>query len=286
MERAPIGALSMSLAYTHWPAFTPPRWPGIRPALTAVPVHVGVERGGGDAEPLGDVDGNRLGIGHGGHGHGQGRTIHLAGTPAHATPSPCCSQTGRGAFGYQLALELGKSGEDAKGEPAVGRRGVDLGASAGQHLEADAAQAQVLGRGDQMPKVAAEAIELPEHQGVAGLEGLQACQQAGPGVVSAGCEILVDALLCNAGGEHCVALRGERLAAVALRNPDVADQHGRSDAVRKDSAQPATSYSFPQRVFSRSASSVQLLTTSVRKPTVFLAAHPLQAGRLGRRSWG
>ena len=36
MERAPIGALSMSLAYTHWPAFTPPRWPGIRPALTAL----------------------------------------------------------------------------------------------------------------------------------------------------------------------------------------------------------------------------------------------------------
>ena len=34
MERAPIGALSMSLAYTHWPAFTPPRWPEIRPALT------------------------------------------------------------------------------------------------------------------------------------------------------------------------------------------------------------------------------------------------------------
>ena len=34
MERAPIGALSMSLAYAHWPAFTPPRWPGIRPALT------------------------------------------------------------------------------------------------------------------------------------------------------------------------------------------------------------------------------------------------------------
>ena len=36
MERAPIGALSMSLAYAHWPAFTPPRWPGIRPALTEV----------------------------------------------------------------------------------------------------------------------------------------------------------------------------------------------------------------------------------------------------------
>ncbi len=30
----------MSLAYTHWPAFTPPRWPGIRPALTpALVIH-------------------------------------------------------------------------------------------------------------------------------------------------------------------------------------------------------------------------------------------------------
>ena len=148
--------------------------------------------------------------------------------------------------------------------------GVDLGAGAGQHLEADTAQAQVLGRGDQVPEVAAEAIELPEHQGVAGLEGLQACQQAGPGIVSAGSEILVDALPGNAGSEHRVALRGERLAAIAFRNSDVADQHGRRDVVRKDGAQPASLCSFPQRVFSRCGSFVQVLTTSARKPAVFL----------------
>ncbi len=34
MERAPIGALSMSPCQNHWPGFAPPRWPGIRPALT------------------------------------------------------------------------------------------------------------------------------------------------------------------------------------------------------------------------------------------------------------
>ncbi len=36
MERAPIGALSMSACPIHWPGFTPPRWPGITPALTQI----------------------------------------------------------------------------------------------------------------------------------------------------------------------------------------------------------------------------------------------------------
>ena len=34
MERAPIGALSMSACPIHWPGFTPLRWPGFRPPLT------------------------------------------------------------------------------------------------------------------------------------------------------------------------------------------------------------------------------------------------------------
>jgi len=34
MARAPIGALAISAApQRQWPAFTPPRWPGIRPPL-------------------------------------------------------------------------------------------------------------------------------------------------------------------------------------------------------------------------------------------------------------
>lgn len=38
MARAPIGALATSAApQRQWPAFTPPRWPGIRPPLTTAP---------------------------------------------------------------------------------------------------------------------------------------------------------------------------------------------------------------------------------------------------------
>ncbi len=37
VARAPIGALAISAApQCQWPAFTPPRWPGIRPPLTVV----------------------------------------------------------------------------------------------------------------------------------------------------------------------------------------------------------------------------------------------------------
>jgi len=87
--------------------------------------------------------------------------IHLAGTPAHAAPRSCCGQPGRRALGNQLALELGEGCEDAEGKPAVGGRCVDLGSSAGQHLEADTADAQILGRDDEMSKIAAETVELP-----------------------------------------------------------------------------------------------------------------------------
>jgi len=38
MERAP--ALSMSSSLIHWPGFTPPRWPRIRPALTQDWAHI------------------------------------------------------------------------------------------------------------------------------------------------------------------------------------------------------------------------------------------------------
>jgi hypothetical protein len=52
----------------------------------------------------------------------------------------------------------------------------------------------------------------------------------------AGGEILIDALGSDAAGEKRVALWSERLAAVALRDPDVADQPGRPEAARKDAA--------------------------------------------------
>ena len=78
-----------------------------------------------------------------------------------------------------------------------------------------------------MPQVASEPIEFPQHERVAGLQRLEAGEEARAGVVPAGGEILVDALGVNAGGEQRVALGSQRLGAVALRDPDIADEHGR-----------------------------------------------------------
>ncbi len=90
-----------------------------------------------------------------------------------------------------------------------------------------------------MPQVAPQPIQLPQHERVAGLQSFEAGLQAGPGVVPAGGEVLVDAPRFDAGLNHRVALRGERLATVALGDADVADEHGRG-TTKKDGCQGAT----------------------------------------------
>lgn len=62
---------------------------------------------------------------------------------------------------------------------------------------------------------------------------LEAGGESGAGVVPARGEILVDAIGFDTGLEHGVALRCQRLAAVALRGPDVVDEHGRETVGKK-----------------------------------------------------
>lgn len=105
---------------------------------------------------------------------------------------------------------------DAKREPAGGGRCVDLRVGTGKHLQADPARAKVLGGDDQVAKVAAEPIELPDHQGVARLERLEAGDQSRAGIVAPGCEILIDAARVDAGREQRVALRLQNLCAIGF----------------------------------------------------------------------
>ena len=63
------------------------------------------------------------------------------------------------ALGNEFAFELGKRGKDAEGEPPIGGGRVDLGAGAGEHLQPDAANTQVLDRIDEVAQVAAEPIQ-------------------------------------------------------------------------------------------------------------------------------
>jgi hypothetical protein len=84
-----------------------------------------------------------------------------------ATVSVGCGQPGAGAFADQVALELGQGGEDVEDKLAARRGGVDRLLQA---PEPDAALSQAGDGVDQLPKGAAEPVELPDDQGVAGAQ--------------------------------------------------------------------------------------------------------------------
>ena len=185
----------------------------------SVPVDVGIQRGGGQAVAARPP-----------------RPQQLCGPPLPTSPSsawrdPFCAparQPGHGAFGDQLTLErgeLGESDENAEGEPPVGCRRVDLRTSPGQHLQANAPGAQILDRVDQVTQVAAEPIELLEHQGVAGLNRLLARDEAPPVITAARRKVFINAREIDAGRQHGVSLRDQSLGPVRFGHPRIADQH-------------------------------------------------------------
>jgi hypothetical protein len=85
------------------------------------------------------------------------------------------SQAGGGAFADEVAFELGQGGEHVEHELAPGGGGVDCLLEA---AEPDAAVGQVGDGVDQVAQGAAEAIQLPHHEGVA---GAQLVEQLGEG---------------------------------------------------------------------------------------------------------
>ena len=57
------------------------------------------------------------------------------------------------------------------------------------------------------------------------MQRLETRGQSWPHIVAARSQILIDARGIDPGGEKRIALRSERLAAIGLRNPDIANQH-------------------------------------------------------------
>jgi hypothetical protein len=58
---------------------------------------------------------------------------------------------------------IGKRRENAERQTSIGSRRINLRARPGQHLQPNAAGAQVFDRVDQVAQVAAEPIEFPQH---------------------------------------------------------------------------------------------------------------------------
>lgn len=141
----------------------------------SVAVDVSIERAPGDVELFGQLHRGGLAVLPEGHGEAQERDVHFRRAPP--CPAPCARRrhSGPGAFGDQVAFELGECREDVEHEPAVRGAGVDLGAGAGEHAETDATPVQVVDERDEVFQVAAEAVELRD---ASVLRGWSALRQA------------------------------------------------------------------------------------------------------------
>jgi hypothetical protein len=139
-----------------------------------------------------------------------------------------------GALANQLRLEFGQGGKDAEHQLAVGRGGIDLGAGAGQDFQPDATLVELIDGVHEVLEIPTQAVELPDHQRISGLQGLQAGRQPWPIILAPGCEILVHPIRAYAGPLQCIALQIQNLTAITLRYADVSNQHsGRSSCPKK-----------------------------------------------------
>ena len=110
-----------------------------------------------------------------------------------ATDATACArggEAGAGALPDDLALELGERTEDVEVQPPAAGRRVDL---LGQRLEADLAGVQLLDRVDQVLEPAAETVQAPDDERVAGLQELEALVELGSLLERPGADVLEDA---------------------------------------------------------------------------------------------
>jgi hypothetical protein len=96
--------------------------------------------------------------------------VSTRGSATGAAAGPSRGQPGAGAFADEVAFELGQGGEDMEDELAAGGGGVDGLLEAAQ---SDAAVGQAGDGVDQVAEGAAEAVEFPDDQGVAGAQLVQ-----------------------------------------------------------------------------------------------------------------
>jgi hypothetical protein len=172
------------------------------------------------------ISDDRASLAHRGLGEAQlgGRHLRLASAVA-----PAGARGGESrdrALPDQLALELGERREDAEHQLAGGGRGVDRGALPGEHPQADAACIEVVHDVDEVTQVAAESIEFPDDEGVAGPQRFETCVEAGPVVFLAARGVTVNVALGDAGSGESVFLQIEYLRTVSFRDAHVADERG------------------------------------------------------------
>lgn len=97
-----------------------------------------------------------------------------------------------------------RGGEDAEDEFPGWGCGVDGCALAGEDFQADAPLGEVVDGVHEVAEVAAETVEFPDQEGVAGPESFQARSQLRPVILFPRGVVFVELLGCNSGGKECV----------------------------------------------------------------------------------
>ena len=151
-----------------------------------VTIHIGVERRCRDPQPPREIRGPHLLVRHRRHRQAQRLPVHFSRTSSLAAPGPGGRQASPCPLGDQFALDFRQGCEDPEHQPSVRRRRVDLRTGACQHLQPHFAAAQIIHHRYQVPEIPPESVQLPDGQGVAGLQRLQAGLEAWPVVLSAG----------------------------------------------------------------------------------------------------
>ena len=135
-------------------------------------------------------------------------------------------QSCSGALANEFALEFGKCREYPEDElPGCGGR-IDLSVLTRKNLESDASVGKILYRVGQMPKIAAETIEFPDHRHIALAERFQAGFKAGAIVALAGDPVFVDPLCRNTRTNEGIVLQVGHLTAIGFGNSGVSYEHG------------------------------------------------------------
>ena len=116
---------------------------------------------------------------------------HLAFAATDAAQLAGGGQAGLGALQGELAFHLGQAGPHVEEKATGGGAGVDV---VGQTFKLDVLFLQLGHQVDQVLNAAAEAIEFPDDQGVAGAEGFQSPGQAGA-VAAAAAQLVFEDLL-------------------------------------------------------------------------------------------
>ena len=119
---------------------------------------------------------------------------------------------------------MGKRAEDVEHQLPLRGRGVHL---LSQAAERDVPRLEIRDRGQQVRQRAAEPVELPDHQAVAGPEKRQGLGQPGAVATAAACPVFEQVALVDAGREQCVTLQVHDLSVTIGGNAHVADQHVR-----------------------------------------------------------